>query len=130
YLASGNAFDLATNYLGNGSTVGTTRASARNILAKPVRAFGSTIGYLHRWTPNLRSTISAGIDHRDINTTVLPASARASFDKELVSAHLNLVWSPVAFVDVGVEYVWIHRVVVANFKGDVNALVSKFAIRF
>ena len=45
-------------------------------------------------------------------------------------AHANLFWSPVAFVDFGVEYAYGHRVTVANFKGDSNTLLGEMRVRF
>jgi hypothetical protein len=41
-----------------------------------------------------------------------------------------LIWSPVAFVDVGVEGAWGHRVVVSNLKGDAWTLQSSLKFRF
>jgi hypothetical protein len=45
-------------------------------------------------------------------------------------AHANLFWSPVAFVDFGLEYAYGHRVTTANFKGDSNTLLGEFRVRF
>ena len=38
-------------------------------------------------------------------------------NKQLQTAHVNLIWSPVAFIDTGVEYIWGQRQTVANIKG-------------
>ena len=51
-------------------------------------------------------------------------------NKELVSATFGTVWSPVSFVDFGAEYAWGHRLVLSGLKGDVNALVGRFTVRF
>ena len=58
-----------------------------------------------------------------------PAQSVA-INKELVTVHANLIWNPVGFVDLGMEYAWGHRVVVANLKGDVNAVIGRFRLRF
>ncbi len=42
----------------------------------------------------------------------------------------NLIWSPVAFVDLGIEYQWGHRVITTNFKGDAYALQGSMRVRF
>jgi hypothetical protein len=47
-----------------------------------------------------------------------------------MNANVNVVWSPVSFVDLGLGYMWGHRVVVSNLKGDVNALFTRMRIRF
>jgi hypothetical protein len=104
--------------------------------------WGGELGYQHRWTPTLRSNINAGISHHDISNLGGPAgfvcagAARTTgaggcgLNKEIVTSHLNLIWSPVPFVDVGVEYMYGHRLVLANLKGDENVLISKFAVKF
>jgi hypothetical protein len=53
-----------------------------------------------------------------------------SCNKLLGMAHANLVWSPVAFVDLGVEYAWGHRVTTQNFKGDAFGLQGTMRVRF
>jgi len=112
---------------------------------------------MHRWLPTLRSTVAVGIQHHDINTnlrtvtaggTTTPTSAvcsnvaaggitpaqtgggGCSLNKELVTAHVNLIWNPVPFADFGIEYMWGHRQVVSNLKGDVNAIISRFRVAF
>ena len=51
-------------------------------------------------------------------------------NKELVSASVGTIWSPVAFVDFGVEYSYGHRQAVSNVKGDVNAITGRATFRF
>src|SRR5215207_5680542 len=64
YQNSPNTFALVTNYP---ATVPTSQAAANNIRVRPVAIWAGNVGYLHRWAPNLRSTISAGILHKDVN---------------------------------------------------------------
>ena len=45
-------------------------------------------------------------------------------------SHVNLIWSPVAFVDIGGEFAYGHRVTVQNFKGDAYALQGTMRVRF
>ena len=136
-----------TNY--PASVPGTT-AAADNVIVKPNVSWGGNVGYKHYWLPNLRSNISAGIWHHDINTglrgtataaggfvsSVCPTGSAATggggcgLNKELVNAHVNLIWNPVPFADVGIEYTWAHRVVVSNLKGDMNALIGRFRVQF
>jgi len=47
-----------------------------------------------------------------------------------MATHVNLIWNPVPFIDLGIEYVWGHRIVVGNIRGDENALVSEFGVGF
>ena len=60
------------------------------------------IWYQHWWTENLRSTLEASGIYNSINTGLV--GQNTANNKLLGIAHLNLIWSPVAFVDLGVEY--------------------------
>src|SRR5579872_1287041 len=111
YLNSGTQISIQTNYPAL-QTVGAA------VLVHPVPAFGGEIGYQHWWMDNLRSDINFGWSHQDLRSNFAGAG---TLNKELAAAHANLIWSPVSFVDVGVEYTWAHRVVVNNLKGDENA---------
>jgi hypothetical protein len=51
-------------------------------------------------------------------------------NKQLYDALINLVWNPVAFITTGVQYMYGHRTVVANLKGNENVLVYKFRVAF
>ncbi|HJU19891.1 MAG TPA: porin [Stellaceae bacterium] len=117
---------LATNYTASPATL----AAARNILVKPITAFGAAVGYQHWWTPEIRSTLAVGIEHDDISSQLIGPVESTAANKELFTTHANLIWSPVSFIDVGLEYVFGHRVAVANLKGDENVVISKFRVRF
>jgi hypothetical protein len=51
-------------------------------------------------------------------------------NKQVTTAHLNLIWAPVSFADIGVEYFWGQRQTVANLRGDVNSVLTRFRMRF
>jgi len=97
-----------------------------------VPSFGGEVGYQHWWLPNLRSNFNLGYMHQDLRSQFagVPAPGTGTFNKELVSAHANLLWNPVSFVTVGVEYMYGHRIVVNNLKGDENVLISKMEVSF
>jgi hypothetical protein len=69
------------------------------------------------------------MNHNDI-PAFIQASGRAANNKELDLAHANLIWSPVAFVDLGIEGAWGHRVVVSNLKGDAWTMQTSLKFRF
>jgi hypothetical protein len=50
--------------------------------------------------------------------------------KEQWNAFANLVWSPVAFITTGFEYMYGKRIVVANGKGQEQVLIGKFRVAF
>jgi hypothetical protein len=118
---------LNTNY---GAFPVTSLATANSVIVKPITEFAGWVGYTHHWMPNLRSNVSAGIRHEDYNSNLIGPAQNLVADKELVTAHANLIWAPVAFVDVGVEYLYGRRQVVANLKGDLNTILTRFRMRF
>src|SRR5437764_6093949 len=96
----------------------------------PITTFGAKIGYQHWWMPGLRSTIDFSMEHADVSTYYIGVAARNNANKELNLAHANLIWSPVAFVDLGIEGAWGHRVTVGNQRGDAWTLQSSMKFRF
>jgi hypothetical protein len=136
YLNASTNFALLSNY--PAAAAPATAAQAASVIVTPTVEWGGEIGYQHWWAPNLRSNINAGINYHEINSrlagcTVVGAKTDAgncNLNKEILTAHANLIWNPVPFVDVGIEYVYGHRVVLGNLKGDENVLTSKFGVKF
>jgi hypothetical protein len=152
YLNNSSNFDVATNYGApstsavagtyGGLNVPATAANAALIRFKPTQEMGAEIGYQHWWLDNLRSNINGGFNaHYGIPISLVNATGpgtvaaasggqAAAIDKELISAHVNLIWNPVSFVDIGLEYTWGQRTVLNNQTATNNVLISKFAFRF
>jgi hypothetical protein len=154
YLNSSSNVDLTTNYGGPSTSTApgtyggfngpTSAASAANIIFHTVQSLGGEIGYQHWWLDNLRSNINAGFEAQNglsmalvsangttlSNTAKAAATQNATLNKELISTHLNLIWNPVSFVDVGIEWTYAQRTVLNNQNASLNALISKFAFRF
>jgi DcaP outer membrane protein len=112
-------------------TVGCTGGmAASNVIFKTNFAYSANGGYQHWWTPNLRSTIAAGMAHQDISSQLIGPTQAIAANKELWNAFVNLVWSPVAFITTGVQYMYGQRRVVSNAKGQENVLIGKFRVAF
>jgi Porin subfamily/DcaP outer membrane protein len=126
YLNDGTNAALATNYL----VTPATAAAAGNVLVRPIMGIGGTFGYQHFWLPNLRSTVAYGVDRYNISSQLIGPVASANLNQQLQTVHVNLIWSPVAFIDYGVEYTWGQRKVVANIYGQEQALIGKFRVKF
>jgi hypothetical protein len=141
FIQSSSNFDLATNY-GRASTSSvagtyggfggpTTAAAAAAVIVKPTQELGGEIGYQHWWLDNLRSNLNAGFNtHFGIPISLVGASQANSINKELFTAHANLIWSPVSFVNVGMEYCWGQRTVLNNQTARLNALISNMRVSF
>ena len=127
YINESNNAALATNYL----TAPATAAAAANILVRPIFEYGYALGYQHFWLPNLRSTAVYGYAYTGYPTSLIGPTQGVVSNKVLQTAHVNLIWSPVAFVDAGVEYFWGQRVTASsNIKGNAQALIGKFRVKF
>jgi len=98
------------------------------VLIRPVTEMGAQVGYQHFWADNLRSSIIGGFDGFDVSEKILGATS--SINKELITGHANLIWSPVSFVDIGIEYVWGQRTAVTNQHATLNALINKIGVKF
>ncbi len=106
-------------------------ANAALVRSATIGSWGGQVNYQHWWTGNLRSTISGGVVHEDIPTNLVGLSAATfNYNKEGLTAHANLIWSPVPFINTGIEYVYGHRVTTFNAKGDENILDVSFQVKF
>ncbi len=124
YINASTSPALETNY----NITPASNAAAALVLIRPVTEIGGQLGYQHWWLDNLRSSIIGGIEGMDVSSKIVGATT--SVNKELMTAHANLIWNPVSFVDVGVEYVWGQRTAVTNQHATSNTLISKFGFKF
>jgi len=142
YLNSNSNFAIATNFLTTTRCVTGCAANAAGditaaslIAAKTTTEWGGEIGYQHWWNDELRSNVNFGINHHDIPAATIGPAAVGGANHRLETLHVNLIWNPVAFVDVGIEYFWGNRQVVAVSPGappdvSMQGLISKVAVRF
>jgi hypothetical protein len=103
---------------------------------------GGVLAYQHWWVPNvLRSNIEGSMIMsfypNQLFTTVVggfdpsdPQGALGSLNKRLISSHLNLIWSPVPPVDLGVEGIWEERRTVANQTGHIERIQVSGKFKF
>jgi DcaP outer membrane protein len=128
--AAWNARDTSQSLPASGiiNGINVRQAYDRLVSSQSPNSYGAWIWYQHWWTENLRSTLEISGIWNAFNTSILgPGNTN---NKQLSIAHANLFWSPVAFVDFGVEYGWGHRITVANFKGDAYTLQGEMRVRF
>jgi hypothetical protein len=127
YINESNNAALATNFLSPPATL----AAAENILVKPIFEYGYALGYQHFWLANLRSTAVWGYAYTGYPTNLIGPTQGVVSNRVLETAHFNLIWSPVAFIDAGVEFFWGQRQTAsANIKGDEETLIGKFRVKF
>ena len=147
-LAGGNGFGdqiegnfgVATNFGGalNGQAFNATDSRSnfslnralydKAVISRTIPGFSTRVGYAHWWTDDLRTNVDFSMNHQDVATTLIFSGAVAN--KELNLTHLNLIWSPAAFLDLGVEGAWGHRVTANNLRGDAYTLQTSMKFRF
>ena len=89
------------------------------------RQWGWYAAYRHFWTDSLRSNvILSGAGESN------PAGSPGSTNKSTQSAHVNLIWTPVANTDVGVEYIYANRETEDGLKGHLNRLQASAKYTF
>jgi hypothetical protein len=128
-------FNLASNFsvatsCATATPTCTGLAAASNILVKPIFAYSINGGYQHWWSPNLRSTIAAGLAEQDVPGTLVGPTEANSANHVLWNAFANLVWNPVAFITTGVEYMYGKRITAAGAKGQEQVLIGKWRVAF
>jgi hypothetical protein len=126
YLSSATGAALATNYLMTPSSP----AAAAAVLVKPIMEAGGTVGYQHWWLANMRSNLAYGYWQANPSSQLIGPMQSTVSNNRLQTVNANLIWSPVAFIDTGVEYMWGQRRVVANITGQEQVLIGKFRVKF
>jgi hypothetical protein len=81
--------------------------------------------YRHYWSDQLRSSLVLS-SAEESN----PAGAPANTNKSTRSAHVNLIWSPVASSDLGVEYIYADRETEDGLRGHLQRLQASAKYAF
>ena len=92
-----------------------------------VDTFGALAALRLGWTARLRSTLMAGYQ-RASYASALPRAALAGFNRQAWSGAANLFWSPVAGLDLGVEYRHGERHLVSGASGQLDRF--EFAAKY
>ncbi|MGH7097107.1 MAG: hypothetical protein ACREE4_05525 [Stellaceae bacterium] len=143
YGNSGSNNALVTNFGCDGPTEGcavpmygavggpTSAAAAALIRFQKVPEWFGAVGYQHWWAPDWRSNVAFGIQHQDVSSLLLgPTQTATSVNKQVYTAHANVIWSPVSFVNIGLEYMHAQRKTVANIPGTEDEVEGEFMVKF
>jgi|SRR5579875_150531 hypothetical protein len=120
-------FALVTNY---GAFPITTKADAARVIFKPETGFVANVNYTHWWTSNLQTNADFDIVREDAPSNLIGPVEDIAANKEVWMTHLNLLWFPVAFIQIGVEWLHGHRTVVANLHGSMDDILGDFRVKF
>jgi Porin subfamily len=130
YLSDGTNAGLATNYAATPTCASGCAISGNSIFVKPIPEAGGAAGYQHWWLPNLRSNAAFGIATYAVPSQLVGPLESMAANKQLITAHGNLIWSPVAFIDTGIEYMWARRQVLSGLYGQEQVLIGTFRVKF
>ena len=89
------------------------------------KQWGWFAAYRHYWFDQLRSNLvlSSASENN-------PAGSPPNTNKSTASVHLNLIWSPVANTDLGIEYIYADRKTEDGLKGNLNRLQASAKYAF
>jgi hypothetical protein len=143
YMNSASDAAIATNFGCDGIAQGcvapmygaaggpTTAAAAALIRFAKVKEWFGQVGYQHWWAPNWRSNVVFGIQHQDVPSALVgPTQTAIGINKQVYTTHANVIWSPVAFVDIGLEYMHAQRKTIANIPGTEDEVEGMFKVKF
>lgn len=89
------------------------------------REWGGYAAYRHFWNDALRSSVVLSAA-RERNPTDTPGTT----NKRTQSAHANLIWSPVANTDLGMEYIHASRTTEDGQSGHLDRLQASAKYTF
>jgi hypothetical protein len=100
------------HYMSDLSTQGGLQADLATGAVGAPNQYGVNVGYTHWWTAALRSSVDVGYSHSSLDSGILTtAAAQNGAEKRHTGGRVNLIWSPVPQVDLGIEYDYARRVV-------------------
>lgn len=85
----------------------------------------ANVSYRHYWSPTLRSTLALSVLRANNGV-----GTAGSVNREAESAHLNLIWSPVQRVNLGIEYLIARRETNDGSSGRLNRLQASAQYSF
>jgi hypothetical protein len=109
-----------------GVAPGDSVISANGRTLRTVKTWSAFLGYQHWWTGRLRSNVEGSVLQASYPRDLFPAGAfvpAGSFgvlNRQLISSHINLIWSPVPQVDLGVEFIYLQRKTEGGQRGNLE----------
>lgn len=95
-----------------------------------VSAWGALLGYQHWWTDSLRTTAVASYIKQENPSDIFTPAALAVQGDRWWTTHVNLIWSPVSFVDTGIEFMHDVRRIQNGQTGNANRLQVSTKFKF
>jgi hypothetical protein len=136
-VMGGQALGHFLSDMGASAGIETNSATGSSTAVTKPLSFGANASYTHWWTDQLRSTVMGGFSKVDVNTSSILTSAAAQnfIDKMHIAETVNLIWSPVPQVDLGIEYTHYTRHVAGPNEtvqsiGQMNRIEAETVFKF
>lgn len=114
-----------------GGPTATTPANAALVRSGTVPQRGFEVNYQHWWLANLRSTITCGWQNNQMDVGILGRNTETlNYNKSFWTSHINLIWSPVSFIDTGIEYFYGERLTLLNQRANLQVVDYAFKVKF
>lgn len=114
-----------------GGPTATTPGNAALVRTSTVPQQGFELNYQHWWLPNLRSTVTVGWQANWMDIGILGRNTETlNYNKAFWTSHLNFLWSPVSFIDTGIEYFYGQRLTLLNQRADLQVVDYAFKVKF
>ncbi len=132
YTWAGSAF--ATQW--DEGLICSVTAATNSVVCSQPRVMGVNVGYSHWWTDTWRSGLAFGYDQVSKPNAAgdwLAATAGGGLSTLAhhdYTATGNLLWTPVAGVQLGLEYEWMHRTVWSGAHGGDNRIKGQALFSF
>jgi len=96
-------------YFWNGLTDAVANPASNTNSLEAIQTYSGYLAYQHWWTETIRSTAVGGWIHSDGPTygtayNYSDVKSGPNVPKDLATAHLNAIWSPVPATNIGLEY--------------------------
>jgi hypothetical protein len=117
-----------------GVAPGDSVISADGRTLRTVKTWSAFLGYQHWWTDRLRSNVEGSVLQASYPKELFPGRAFTPagtfgiLNHQLISSHINLIWSPVSQVDLGVEVIYLQRKTEGGQRGNLER--GQFSTKF
>jgi hypothetical protein len=108
-----------------------TAATAALVAVQVPSNLGADVNLQHWWSPTIRSTLNFGYESQGMNVNLLGINGlTAGLNKAEMLGSANLIFSPVPFVDTGVEFFYGKRDTIVGSSGEEIGLDYSFIMKF
>ncbi|WP_137176872.1 DcaP family trimeric outer membrane transporter [Roseomonas sp. AR75] len=132
----GRYLDGTANGYGATTSFGLPGTAPQDSVLDAVGVTSGMVGYRRAWSSTVRSNIVASLARYDYASYVRGfAGTAGNTNRQATEFSVNLIWSPLPWIDAGIEYIYANRdvlnpAVVGAYGGTVSRIQASFIGRF